>query len=205
LLRKVRAHLTYANVMATLAVFIALGGTGYAALRIGSKQIRDNTVRSKDVRNDNLRGRDVRNSSLSGSDIAESSLDTVPRAQQAANATTLEGLGSADLTVKCPTGTALSAAGCIELEPRGAAVYGNAVRACSLDGRRLPTHAELLATFTNSPAGLAPLPTDGELTSSVFGDPLQVIVMTTDTGGVIAIGTDAGNERQFRCMASQSN
>lgn len=33
--RRFRARLTYANVMATLAVFIALGGGSYAALRGG--------------------------------------------------------------------------------------------------------------------------------------------------------------------------
>jgi hypothetical protein len=33
---RIRAGLTYANVMATVAVFIALGGTGYAALPPGN-------------------------------------------------------------------------------------------------------------------------------------------------------------------------
>jgi hypothetical protein len=45
LLHRARQRLTYANVMATLALFIALGGTSYAALTlpknsVGSKQIR---------------------------------------------------------------------------------------------------------------------------------------------------------------------
>ena len=31
---RMREHLTYANVMATIAVFIALGGTSYAAITI---------------------------------------------------------------------------------------------------------------------------------------------------------------------------
>jgi hypothetical protein len=31
---RVSRHLTYANVMATIAVFVALGGSSYAALRI---------------------------------------------------------------------------------------------------------------------------------------------------------------------------
>ena len=132
MLRRIRAHLTYANVMASVAVFIALGGTGYAALKIGSGQIRNNSVRSKDVRNDNLRGKDIRDASLTGSDILESSLGAVPSAQQATNAETVGGLSAADLKVRCPAGTALSAAGCIELQPRAAAVYGNAVAACAL-------------------------------------------------------------------------
>ena len=204
-MRKLRAHLTYANVMATAAVFIALGGTGYAALRVGSGQIKDNSVRSKDVRNENLRGKDVRDSSLTGSDILESTLGAVPSAQQATNATTVGGLTATDLKVRCPAGTALSAAGCIELQPRAAAVYGNAVSACESDYRRLPTHAELLGVFSGRPAGLAVLAPNGELTSSVYGVPLQVLVMTTDTGDVAAVGTSAGNETQFRCLVGPSN
>ena len=108
-----------------------MGGTGYAALKIGSGQIRNNSVRSKDVRNDNLRGKDIRDASLTGSDILESSLGAVPSAQQAANAATVGGLSAADLKVRCPAGTALSAAGCIELQPRAAAVYGKAIRPCA--------------------------------------------------------------------------
>ena len=48
-------HLTYANVMATAAVFIALGGTSYAVTAlprnsVGSKQIRSNAVGTSELR-----------------------------------------------------------------------------------------------------------------------------------------------------------
>ena len=62
-------RLTYANVMATLAVFIALGGSSYAALRIGSRQIVDNGIRSKDIRNNEVTSSDVRNRSLQAKDF----------------------------------------------------------------------------------------------------------------------------------------
>ena len=39
MLARFRAHLTYANVVATLALFLALGGASYAAIRVGSKSI----------------------------------------------------------------------------------------------------------------------------------------------------------------------
>ncbi len=42
--RSLRSRLTYANVMATLALFVALGGTSYAAAKIGSAQIKDNSI-----------------------------------------------------------------------------------------------------------------------------------------------------------------
>jgi hypothetical protein len=58
-------RLSYANVMATVAVFIALGGTGYAASRIprhsvGHAQLRTNAVTSLNVRNATLRARDFK-------------------------------------------------------------------------------------------------------------------------------------------------
>jgi Collagen triple helix repeat (20 copies) len=55
-----RRHLTYANVIATLALFVALGGSSYAALRIGSAQIRNNSVKSVDVKNRSLLAKDFR-------------------------------------------------------------------------------------------------------------------------------------------------
>jgi hypothetical protein len=39
--KKLRQRLSYANVMSTVAVFIALGGSSYAALQIGSDDIAD--------------------------------------------------------------------------------------------------------------------------------------------------------------------
>jgi hypothetical protein len=56
---KLRSGLTYANVMATIAVFVALGGGAYAALRVpknsvGSKQLKANAVNSSKVKNGSL-------------------------------------------------------------------------------------------------------------------------------------------------------
>src|SRR3954471_12214522 len=57
--RKLRSRLTFANVMSCVAVFIALGGTGYAAVKlpknsVGSKQIKKNAVSSSKVKNGSL-------------------------------------------------------------------------------------------------------------------------------------------------------
>ena len=73
-MRALRARLTYANVMASIALFVALGGTSIAALRIGSRQIVDNSVRSRDLRDNDVRGRDVRNGSLTGRDLRRNSI-----------------------------------------------------------------------------------------------------------------------------------
>ncbi|MBS1870110.1 MAG: hypothetical protein JSS99_10625 [Actinobacteria bacterium] len=48
----IRPRLSYANVMSTLAVFLALGGTSYAVARnsIGTRELKDNAVTSRKVR-----------------------------------------------------------------------------------------------------------------------------------------------------------
>jgi hypothetical protein len=67
-------RLSYANVMATVAVFLALGGSSYAALRIGSKQLVNNSVRSGDLRNNDVRGKDIRTGAVRSADVGDGSL-----------------------------------------------------------------------------------------------------------------------------------
>lgn len=80
MLPKLRSRLSYANVMATIAVFVALGGTSYAVATgsIDSREIKNNTVRSKDIRNNEVRSGDVRNQSLLAQDFAPGQLPAGP-------------------------------------------------------------------------------------------------------------------------------
>jgi hypothetical protein len=71
--RTLARRLSYANVMATVAVFVALGGSSYATIAITGKQISNGTVRSADLRNNDLRGRDVRDGSLLAADFTSGS------------------------------------------------------------------------------------------------------------------------------------
>jgi hypothetical protein len=54
----------HATVVAYLALFVALGGTSYAALRITGKQVKDSSLTGRDVKNESLTGRDVRRLTL---------------------------------------------------------------------------------------------------------------------------------------------
>lgn len=74
---RVRRLLTFPNVVSLTALFVALGGSSYAALRVSSKQIVDNSVRSKDIRNGELRGIDVRNGSLTPADFRQGTLTSI--------------------------------------------------------------------------------------------------------------------------------
>jgi hypothetical protein len=71
----IRSRLTYANVMATVAVFIALGGVAWAAATINSKDVIDNSLKSADLKNrKGVKGADVVPDSLKGTAVDEASL-----------------------------------------------------------------------------------------------------------------------------------
>jgi len=74
-----RIRLTYANVVATLALFAALGGSSYAAISITGKQVRDGSLAGRDVHNGSLTGKDVRNRSLLATDFKQGQLPAGPQ------------------------------------------------------------------------------------------------------------------------------
>ncbi len=57
--------LTYANVMATIAVFIALGGTSYAALTISGNQIKNRSIPAVKIKRGALTSKEVRSARVS--------------------------------------------------------------------------------------------------------------------------------------------
>jgi hypothetical protein len=102
-------------VIALLALFIAMAGTGYAATQlpansIGSKQLKKNAVERVKIKNNAVNGAKVLNGSLAGADIKESSLAKVPSAalsDTATNATHAAAAGALDkATYKTAPGAA---------------------------------------------------------------------------------------------------
>jgi hypothetical protein len=67
---------TYTNVTATIALFIALGGSSYAAASLTGADVRNGTVTGADLRSESVKGRDVDNGSLTGSDLKPGSVTT---------------------------------------------------------------------------------------------------------------------------------
>jgi hypothetical protein len=95
---RLRPRLTYANVMATIAVFIALGGASYAALKlpknsVGTKQLKKNSVVTAKVKREAITAAKVKKGTLTGSQINASTLGTIPNATTAGDASTLQGNG----------------------------------------------------------------------------------------------------------------
>jgi hypothetical protein len=88
-----RRRLTYANVMSTVAVFLAIGGGAYAAVKlprnsVGKSQIKNGAVTHRKLARRAVTGSNVAHNSLTGVQIKESTLGTVPNARHASTADT---------------------------------------------------------------------------------------------------------------------
>lgn len=202
-MRAVLDRLTYANVVATLALFIAVGtGGAFAASKIVGSDVRDHS----------LTGREFKASSIGGKAIKESSLRAVPRAQNSAR---LGGQPASRFLDSCPQAFAPTIPVgdvCVETQARPPRSYGSAVSDCALTdnreraGRRLPTHQELMVALAQPQIQLAP---GGELTSEVFpstSKPGAVDVLyVTQENGSVGITEDLGGDKSYRCVADPMN
>jgi hypothetical protein len=80
------------NTIAILALFVALGGTTYAATSlpknsVGSKQLKSNAVTTAKIKKNAVTGSKIADNSVKGADVLESSLGKVPAAANADHAT----------------------------------------------------------------------------------------------------------------------
>jgi hypothetical protein len=201
-LERVRARLTYANIMSTLALCIALGGSSYAAV----------TLNGRVIQNRSIAGKKLRRNTVTGREIKESKLAKVPRAHRA---DLLNGVSAGDLrarlSIKCPADTFPTADVCVERTARAPQSYGGAVLTCdgvgtpAGPGRRLPTHAELMAALT-----AVQLATGGELTSDVYPSSsvpgkLNVLYVTDQVGSVGLTPNTGAGSKAFRCVTDPLN
>jgi len=85
MLRQLRARLSYANVVSTIALVAAVGGgTAYAATKIGTKDIRYhavtgsklavNAVTASKIKNESVSGADMRRSTVTSRNVKDGSL-----------------------------------------------------------------------------------------------------------------------------------
>lgn len=82
MLRRLRSRLSYANVVASLALFIALGGSSYAALSLTGKDVMNNSLTGADIKRSSIVSSDIRNRSLLSSDFKPGQLPAGAPGQQ---------------------------------------------------------------------------------------------------------------------------
>jgi hypothetical protein len=198
-IHQLRQRMTYANVMSTVAVFIALGGSSYAAVKISGTNLKNRSVAAVKLKRNSVTGREIRESRLG-------------RVRRAATADRVGGLTGDELRLHCPLDTLAIVGVCVERTPRSPAPYGSAVLEClraggiTSSGRRLPSHGELMAALTAMT--LAP---NGELTADVYpssANPgrVDVLVVVNQVGGVsLASDTAPEGSRQYRCVTGPMN
>lgn len=115
---RVRRAFTFSNLIACLALFVALGGSVYAAAKIDGKQIRKSslpgnrlkpkTITPRQVKPKSLTGRQVKRKSLKGRQIDQRTLTEVSAAALASvhyeSATASLRSGWTKATATCPAG-----------------------------------------------------------------------------------------------------
>lgn len=171
-MKRILGKATYANVMATIAVFIALGGASYAALKlpknsVGTKQIKDNAITAAKIRN----------GAVGGSKINLSSLGTVPSAATASHASNADNATHADTADRATRAT--SAADASTLDGLGSSAF--AASSQILKGSAKYATQGRVLTF---PGGMEVLTKTGEPANLVFVFPGEDLwSVTSDTTG----------------------
>jgi hypothetical protein len=150
-------------VVAVAALVLAAGGTGFAAGKVTSAQIKDGAVQSRDVRDNSLTGVDVRNGSL----------------------------GRGELDRSCRAGEVAAFGGCVRRAAYARSSHQAAVDACNRRGGRLPSIAEArwIAThdeFTWADGNPANYEFTGEYT-----DEYSVTPISLDQSGYVVSNSSA--------------
>ncbi len=194
--------LSYANVMATIAVFIALGGASYAAVSVpknsvGANQIKDRAIGTSKLKGGAVTAPNIAKEAVTGSKVKLSTLGTVPSAQHATsadNAQTLDGYTAGQIVdqavdiskLRCPSGTVASTGVCFGPVQKATGWY-EAIDVCAEEELTLPTPAQLHAFGkVHNPVGA-----DFEWTGNALTPNESLKMRSTPTG------MGAGSEEVF--------
>jgi hypothetical protein len=75
----IRSHLSFANAISMIALFVALGGTSIAAVSlsknsVGAKQIKKNAVRASEITRNAVGASEIRSNAVAGGDVADGTI-----------------------------------------------------------------------------------------------------------------------------------
>ncbi|HTT93558.1 MAG TPA: hypothetical protein VMF55_02740 [Solirubrobacterales bacterium] len=106
-------HLTFSNVIALVALFVALGGAAYAGSKlngrnivngsIGGGKLKNETITAKKIKKGTITGAQIKAGSITSTTIDVSTLATVPSAQTATTATSAQTAANAQNATQART------------------------------------------------------------------------------------------------------
>ena len=199
-MRRLRDKLTYANVMASAAVFIALGGSAYAALRVppnsvGTRQLKAGAVTTGKLAGEAVTAAKVAEHSLTGQDISLPALGTVPMAADASQASNSDTVGGH--SASCPANTTLIRGLCFDSQSNPEAPNLEAAALdCAAKGGYLPSPMQLYSTKAVLNLG------DGVGTEKRFTDDLYSKVGEGKYSTIVIDGAGAVEEQEITQPAS---
>ncbi len=135
-MRRLRSQLTFANVTAVIALFVALGGGAYAATSLPKNSVGANQIKANAVT-----GAKIKNGAVTAAKIAPGSIGTVATATNATHATTADSAtraGNAETATRAASAETANRAATAETATR-ALTAESATRAASADAA---THAD---------------------------------------------------------------
>ncbi len=106
-MKQIRKHVTYANVMSSIAVFLVLGGgAAYAAKKIGSNEIKGNSITTGKIKKNAVTASKIKknsittakivNGAVTGAKLKLGTVGTVPNASHADSATNADNANNAN-------------------------------------------------------------------------------------------------------------
>ncbi len=167
--------------VALVALFVAMGGSAYAAVVVTSGDIKNNTIRSRDVRNGGLIGKDMGANRVGGRAIKESTLGTVPSAIVAEGSTHFSVVNGGGQQVRGRGTTSVARTS----EGRYQVIFNRDVRSCAY-----------FATI-GSPTATGP-PTSGEVTVSSLASNVNGVAVRTMRGDTTTPG--AAQNKPFHLL-----
>lgn len=202
-MRRLRPHLTYSNVMSTIAVFgVLAGGSAWAASKIGTNEIEPGAVTAKKLHKNAVTTKKIKDDAVTGDKAKESSFGRVPDAAHADDATKLDGQPASDYRLHCPGDLDRAGDLCYEVDTRPAASYAGALKACALDQRRLPDAGELALVFDHLSAQQPYQWTVGYFTDGVS---LAPVLGQTSSRDLLVTANSLPGNTAFRCVTSATN
>ena len=201
----IRQRLTFSNMIAVLALFIALGGASYAATKVNGKQIKKQTIAGNKLKPDTIDGSRINESKLGEVPLAQragsaGSADTAGTADHATTATTADTAGSANSANSAATAenaNALGGQSAAQLRVSAATSSGGTCDpegfnspACATQAMNLPATSDVVAIARGSWYGTGAGPDKGECFISIDPNTNSPSSIRAEVGQVNAEHTD---------------